>query len=162
MAEEDSSEEGSGMFAIPDLSPLGGEMKKAGEAAKGFGLNVIARRAITGYFATKFEQLRPDQLQTVLDSGDMLADMIDEDNELIRETTDLLSTFGVSEEETIEAMNRLITPKLVMETVKEANQEAYNQIMTEPGAGKKFFINQTKYLKQKIVRILGSGRSGQG
>jgi len=159
MAEDESADEkGGGLFATPDLSPVADGIKKAGSVAKGFGLGVIAQRAIAGYFSTKLEQMRPDQLQTVLDGGVMLADMIDEDNNMIKETTSLLSTFGMSNEDAIEAMDRLVTPQLVAEMLREANEDAYNTIMTDPGGGRKWFVNQTGYLKQKIARILGESR----
>jgi len=159
VAEDESTEgEGGGIFAVPDFSPITGGIKKAGSAAKGFGLGAIAQRAIAGYFSTKLEQMRPDQLQTVLNGGVMLADMIDEDNNMIKETTSLLSTFGMSKEDAIEAMDRLVTPQLVAEMLREANEDAYNTIMTDPGGGRKWFVNQTGYLKQKIARILRESR----
>jgi len=155
MAEDEATEEeGGGLFAVPDFSPAVDGLKKAGAAAKGIGLGMIAQRAIAGYFSTKLEQMRPDQLQTVLNGGKMLADMVDEDNEVFREAVDLLSTFGMSREEAIDAVNRLLTPQLVAEMLREADKESYNQIMTNPGGGRKWFINQTRYLKQKIIRML--------
>jgi len=155
--DEAAEEEGGGLFATPDLSPVADGIKKAGSAAKGFGLGVIAQRAIAGYFSTKLEQMRPDQLQTVLDGGEMLADMVDEDNEVFREAVDLLSTFGLSREEVIDAVNRLVTPQLVAEMLREADKDAYNKVMTHSGGGRKWFVNQTRYLKQKIIRMLRRG-----
>jgi len=155
MAEDESTEgEGGGLFAMPDFSPAMDGIKKAGAAAKGIGLGMIAQRAIAGYFSTKLEQMRPDQLQTVLNGGEMLADMVDEDNEVFREAVDLLSTFGMSREEAIDAVNRLLTPQLVAEMLREADKDAYNKVMTHSGGGRKWFINQTRYLKQKIIRML--------
>jgi len=159
MAEDEATEEeGGGLFAVPDFSPAVDGLKKAGSAAKGLGLGMIAQRAIAGYFSTKLEQMRPDQLQTVLNGGEMLADMVDENNEVFREAVGLLSTFGMSNEDAIEAMDRLVTPQLVAEMLREANEDAYNTIMTDPGGGRKWFVNQTEYLKQKIARILGESR----
>ena len=40
----------------------------------------------------------------------MLADMVDEDNEVFREAVGLLSTFGMSREEAVDAVNRLVNP----------------------------------------------------
>jgi len=155
MAEDEASEEeGGGLFAVPDFSPAVDGLKKAGAAAKGIGLGMIAQRAIAGYFSTKLEQMRPDQLQTVLNGGEMLADMVDEDNEVFREAVGLLSTFGMSREEAIDAVNRLVTPQLVAEMLREADKDAYNKVMTHSGGGRKWFINQTRYLKQKIIRML--------
>jgi len=155
--DEPAEEEGGGMFAMPDFSPITGGIRKAGSAAKGFGLGIIAQRAIAGYFSTRLEQMRPDQLQTVLNGGMMLADVIDEDNEVFRDATSLLSTFGLSNEEAIDALNRLVTPQLVAEMLREADEDAYNAIMTHSGGGRKWFVNQCRYLKQKIARILRRG-----
>jgi len=161
VAEENSSGEGGGLFAVPDLTPLKRGMEKAGATAKGLGINAIARKAIVGYFSTRFEQLRPDQLQTVLDSGNMLADMIDEDNQVFQDAVNLLSTFGMSRKEVAQAVESFVTPRLVAEAVREADQEAYNQIMTHSGGGQKFFINQTRYLKRKIINMLRRSQSGR-
>lgn len=151
MAEDESTDEkGGGLFGTPDISPLTNEIKKVGSTAKGLGLGVIAQRAIAGYFSTKLEQLRPDQLQTILDSGEMLANIVDEENEVVEETTNLLSTFGMSNKEIAQAVDTLITPQLVVETVREANEDVYNQIMTKDGAGRKWFVNQSEYLKEKL------------
>jgi len=158
MAEDEvTEEEGGGLFAMPDFSPAVDGLKKAGATAKGIGLGMIAQRAIAGYFSTKLEQMRPDQLQTVLDGGEMLADMVDEDNVVFREAVGLLSTFGMSREEAVDAVNRLVTPQLVAEMLREADKDAYNKVMTHSGGGRKWFVNQTRYLKQKIIRMLRRG-----
>lgn len=156
---EEKEDENSGKLkspvALPDLSSIKNGAGKAAGIAKSFGVGKIVQSALSRYFTKKVSQLRPDQLETILNDGVMLADMIDENDphENITRPIEIASMF-MSREKMIQAFGTMINPQMVQAMIKEGAPEAYKHIINHPGGGKRWFFSQTKYLKEKIRRVM--------
>lgn len=142
-------------IGLPNLSPAKAGLERVGSTAKALGANTIAQNVVRGFFTTKLEQLRPDQMRTLLEDGVFIADLVDEDEppEPVRTPIGLISNF-MSKEEMIRAMDSLVTPQLVAEMLKETAPDVHRQIVEHPGGGKRWFWSQTKALKRKLRRML--------
>lgn len=152
---DEAEESAGGRLAFPDFSSMAGPLKQMGSVAKSYGVGTLAQNILRGFFETKLKQLRPDQLQTLLNSQAFIADLIDESDlpESVETPINLMLRF-MSREQAAQALDALVTPQLVSRVIEEAAPEVHSQIVSHPGAGMKFFHDQTERLKAKLRRII--------
>lgn len=141
------------LWIIPAELPFSWDSAKA--TAGRFGMNPFARRIVTGWFSTQMAKLRIDQVHGLLSSGGFLADLVDENNPPKFGTgiTRALGRF-VNLRSLADRIDTLVTPELIAHAVKDGNVEVYSLIINSPSGGKKWFYDQTVYMKDKLRAII--------
>ena len=134
---------------------IGGSFKELGRKASGAGVNAFIQQVVAGFFASEMRKLRLDQLHTILGSGVLVDQLIDEDSmpERWRNLIRFVGRF-TDLERLADRIPELITPDLVASAIREARPDAFSLIINADGGGVKWFVDQTQYMCRKLQRII--------
>lgn len=132
-------------------------VKELSGRAANIGVNAFAQQIVVGFFTSELKKLRTDQVWTLLQNGNFLADIIGENLPIQWERMMRLLGRLIDLKSAEQKLDNLITPELVASAVKSANIEVYSLIINSDAGGPKWFYDQTTYMRNKIRRIISRG-----
>jgi len=126
--------------------------KETAQMAASRGGRTLAGKAIAGYIERRLEDVRPDQLQAMLNEGRLLTNqLLGPGQQDFDRVVKMLKR--VAGQQTVhEIVEDTINGSEIERIVKESHPEIYEQIMNHPGGGRKWFQDQARAVRKEFHR----------